>query len=108
MDDEPEPRWEWGLRRELLWRPRRSELEVTIRRIDDVVGDVGDEVFRATCDPDEFGRAVLSAVKAAMSREPPESLRKRWSSFPDRAIAALEAALAMPSEEPTVTEGDAI
>src|ERR1700694_4460823 len=62
MDDEPEPRWQWLLRREVRWHPHRHELGVTIRRIDDVVSDAGEEVFRVVCDPDDFGRAVLSAM----------------------------------------------
>jgi hypothetical protein len=96
MDEEPEPRWQWTLRRRLLHRPRRFELEVTIKRIDDVVAEAGDQAFRAVCDPDDFGRAVLVAMKRLIASEAPESLRERWSHFPMRAIAALEAALAIP------------
>jgi hypothetical protein len=98
MDDEPEPRWQWLLKRNELWHPRRSGLEVTISRIDDVMVELGEEVFRTTCDADDFGRAVLEAMRAMMSSEAPESLRKRWEIFPVRAIAALEAALAVPPE----------
>lgn len=93
MDDEPEPSWQWVLAQELQWGPKRFELEVTIRRIDDVVSGAGETVFLAVCDPDDFGRAVVSAMKAMMSREETASLRQRWGHFPERAIAALEAAL---------------
>ena len=96
MDDEPEPKWQWRLRRKLIWQPNRYELEISIRRIDDVATDAGEDVFASVCDPDDFGRAVLQAMKGVMSREPPESLRIRWSHFPIRAMAALGAALAVP------------
>ena len=98
MDDEPEPIWQWRLKRELLWQPKRYELSVTIRRIDDVVAGVGEDVFQAVCDPDGFGRAVVAAMHGGLSRDTPEALQERWPPFPKRAIVALEAALAVPEE----------
>jgi hypothetical protein len=98
MDDEPEPKWQWHLKRKLVWQPQRDELEIAIKRIDNIETDVGEDVFASVCDPDDFGRAVLQAMKDVMSREAPESLRKRWNHFPTRAMAALDAALAVPLE----------
>ena len=101
MDDEPQPRWQWLLKRELrgYGAARRHELDVTISRIDDLETMATNEVFRVTCDPDHFGNAVLVAARRMMSREPPAELLKRWSRFPVRATAALEAALATPEDE---------
>jgi len=93
MDAEPEPRWEWSLNRNSVSRSRPSELEVTITRFDDVTFGIGEEVLRTVCDPDDFGRAVVSAIKAMMASESPESLRRRWSRLPERALASLESAL---------------
>jgi hypothetical protein len=98
MDYEPEPRWQWRLKREMRRDvlAHRAILDVTITRFDDVVAMTGEEVFRATCDPDQFGGAVLSALRRMMTREASHELIKRWSHFPLRAIAALEAALTTP------------
>ncbi|HEY1750463.1 MAG TPA: hypothetical protein VGG29_04335 [Caulobacteraceae bacterium] len=93
MDDEPEPRWQW-----LLKLARGPELDVVITRIDDVETMIATEVLRATCDPDDFGRAILSGLLRTMSNEPHDQLLKRWSHFPVRAVAALEAALAKPPD----------
>jgi hypothetical protein len=98
MDDEPQPRWQWFLKHELRGQghERRPELDVTISRIDDLETMVASEIFLVTCDPDDFGKAVLLAMRRVMSSEPPDKLLRRWGRFPIRATAALEAALATP------------
>jgi hypothetical protein len=93
MDDEPEPIWKWSLKPKLARGPSREELEVTIQRFDDVMSEHGVEVFHATCDRDQFGQAVVSAIKAMMTQEDQASLDKRWGRFPVDDIAALERAL---------------
>jgi hypothetical protein len=100
MDNEPQPRWQWHLKRELRgYGPaRRAELDVTITKFDDTDTIAGNQVFRVTCDPDDFGRAVLSAMQLMMTSEPPQELHKRWSRFPNRATAALAAALSTPTD----------
>ena len=100
MDGEPEPSWQWQLKLDLRgYGPaRRLELDVTITRIDDVDTMAGVEVLRATCDPDDFCRVVLAAMRRMMSAEPREQLLERWSHFPVRAVAALETALAISAD----------
>jgi len=100
MDDEPEPLWQWQLKREPRgYGPdRRQVLDVTTTRIDDLETMAATDIFIATCDPDQFARAVLEAMRGMMSAEPREELLRRWSHFPVRAIAALDAALAIPPD----------